>query len=367
MRIAFLIIVFLHGVIHSLGFLKGFQLKEIKELSLPLSKSMGLVWLVATALFVLYGALYLVNNKYAWLIGFLAVAVSQVLIILYWKDAKFGTIPNIVILIVSIMAYGHFNFQSLVKSETIKLLNSANSQNESILTKEDIAELPAPIITWLDRSGAIGKPFINVGRVVQKAELKMKPEQKEWMQAEAVQYTTIDKPSFIWTVDVKMNSLLYFQGRDKFENGEGEMMIKMNSLINVVDEKGEKLDEGTMQRYLGEMVWFPSLALSPYITWEEVNDTVAKATMDYEVKKASGTFYFNKAGDFEKYIAMRFMGNEEDATRHEWVLLVDKYSAFEGIKVPSKMNATWMLQDKDWTWLKLEIMDIKYNESIPKL
>ncbi|MDN5330561.1 MAG: hypothetical protein PWP35_2348 [Bacteroidales bacterium] len=37
------------------------------------------------------------------------------------------------------------------------------------------------------------------------------------------------------------------------------MLIKVNSLIPVVNEKGNKLDEGTLQRYLGEIVWFPSL------------------------------------------------------------------------------------------------------------
>ena len=118
----------------------------------------------------------------------------------------------------------------------------------------------------------------------------MKPEQEKWMTASAIQYTTIDNPAFIWKVDVKMNSLLNFQGLDKFENGKGEMLIKINSLINVVNEQGKKLDEGTLQRYLGEMVWFPSLALSPYITWVQINDTTAKATMSYKGTHGSGTF-----------------------------------------------------------------------------
>jgi hypothetical protein len=27
------------------------------------------------------------------------------------------------------------------------------------------------------------------------------------------------------------------------------------------------------------------------------------------------------------------------------------------------MTATWKLEKEDWTWLKLEIKDIKYNEA----
>ena len=124
-----------------------------------------------------------------------------------------------------------------------------------------------------------------------------------------------------------MNSLLIFQGRDKFQNGKGGMLIKMNFLINIVNEQDEKLDEGTLQRYLGEMVWFPSLALSPFVTWEQINDTTAKAK------------------------------------RHDWTMIISDYKIFEGIKVPSIMTSTWKLDEGDWTWFKLEVTDIRYNKN----
>jgi len=59
---------------------------------------------------------------------------------------------------------------------------------------------------------------------------------------------------------------------------------------------------------------------------------------------------------------LRYKGNEADAKRYKWVLLVEEYKTFEGIKVPSRMTATWKLEKEDWTWLKLEVIDIKYNE-----
>ena len=163
-------------------------------------------------------------------------------------------------------------------------------------------------------------------------------------------------------MDVRINSFLRFRGRDKFEDGKGNMNKKMNSLINVVNEHGEKIDEGTLQRYLGEMVWFPSLALSPYITWEQMDNNTAKATMSYKGTSGSGTFYFNSNGDVTKFSALRFKGNEVEAKRYEWVMNITDYKIFEGIKVPAKMSSTWKLDDKDWTWLKLEVTDIKYNK-----
>lgn len=363
MKYLFGAIVFLHGLIHLLGFIKGFDLKEVKELTLPISKPMGIGWLVAVVIITTYGVLYFSNSKYSWLIGFAAVIVSQCLIIFYWKDAKFGTLPNIAILVVSIIAYAHFNFQELIQNEKADLFRRITNNSDRVMSETDFVDLPRPIIKWLNRSGMVGKPYIYLGKVTQKAAMKMKPDQDKWLEANAVQYTSIEVPSFIWTVDVKMNSLMNFQGRDKFENGKGEMLIKINSLINIVDEKGPKMNEGTIQRYLGEMVWFPSLALSPYITWQKIDEFTASATMNYNGTTGSGTFYFNAEGDFVKFSAMRYKGNEPDAQRYEWVLLVDEYKTFEGIVIPSKMTATWKLENEDWTWLKLEIEDLKYNDN----
>lgn len=363
MRIVFLIIVLLHGLIHLLGFVKGFGFKEVKELTLPISKPMGLVWLTSTILFLTYGFLYSVNSKYVWLVGFVTVAISQILIILFWKDAKFGTIPNFIILVISIELLGYFNFQKLVLQETNYLLNQNKIAKNKILNEEDLNELPEPVKNWLRNSGSVGKPYVSVGKVAQRLEMLMKPNSKKWMTATAIQYTSIDNPAFIWAVDVKMNSLLYFQGRDKFENGLGKMLIKLNSLINLVNEQGEKLNEGALQRYLGEMVWFPSLALSPYISWEQINDTTAKATMAYKGTSGSGIFYFNSNGDITKFSALRYKDNNAEAKRYDWIMNFSEHNTVEGKIVPVKMNSTWKLDEGDWTWLKLEVIYIKYNEN----
>lgn len=363
MRFAYIAIVILHGLIHLLGFVKGYGFKEVKELSLPISRIMGLFWLLASIMYLLYGYLLIVGNKYTWLIGFIAVLLSQILVIIFWKDAKYATILNIIILIVSTMSLGHYNFQKQIQEETNGILNSFKEPKGKVVSEKDIDDLPEPVQKWIRHTGIMGKSFINLGKVTQQAEMKMKPGQEKWMRANALQYTSIDDPAFIWTVDLKMNQVMYIKGRDKFENGKGEMLIKMNSLFNIVDERGEKLDEGTIQRYLGELVWFPSLALSPYITWEQVSDTSAIATMNYKGTSGSGTFFFNSDGDFIKYSAMRYQGNEPDAKRYEWVLLVKDYKTFEGVRVPAKMTATWKLDEGDWTWLKLEITDLKYNEN----
>ena len=116
-------------------------------------------------------------------------------------------------------------------------------------------------------------------------------------------------------------------------------------------------------RYLGEIVWHPSSALSDYISWEEINSTAAKATMSYGGVTASGTFKFDENGDFVSFEADRYYYRKEGSTLERWVITAKKnYKEFEGIRVPVTLSVTWKFETGDFTWYKLEIREINYNK-----
>lgn len=73
---------------------------------------------------------------------------------------------------------------------------------------------------------------------------------------------------------------------------------------------------------------------------------------------------FNENGDVLQFTALRYKDNTDEAKRYEWVMDILDYDIFEGVKVPSIMSSTWKLDEGDWTWLKLEVKDIKYNHHV---
>ena len=159
-----------------------------------------------------------------------------------------------------------------------------------------------------------------------------------------------------------MLPLVYLAGRDKLTDGQGEMIIKLLSLINVVNEKNnEKLNSGTMIRYLGEICWFPPAALNEYITWEEVDELTAKATMAINGEEVSGIFRFSENGEMKSFEAERYYGGGQDATLQRWVVETVETSTFNGYRVPGKSTVTWKLPEGDFTWLHLEITDLEVN------
>ncbi len=361
MRIAFLILIGLHGIIHLLGFFKAFQISDIEALSQPISRSFGILWLIGFVLFGLTLFLLIRNNVYWWSVGIVAIIVSQSLIFLFWQDAKFGSLPNIIILLVCIVGWSYFSFTQKIKEERETILSKCNVDKE-LFNQQRFDALPSPVQKWLTHSGVNKQPPIANVYLKQEVKMKLKPEQKEWIQASAEQYFTINPPAFNWSVDLHMNPFFSIQGRDKFEDGKGEMLMKILSIITVVDvQDNNKINEAALQRYLAEIVWFPSAALSTFIKWEYIDEQSARATLKYKETIGSGVFYFDKNGSFTKFSTMRYKDTDDDAQKYEWIAEVLENKVINGIIVPTKLNVTWKLEDINWNWLELEITELKYN------
>lgn len=75
-----------------------------------------------------------------------------------------------------------------------------------------------------------------------------------------------------------------------------------------------------------------------------------------------GTINFDEKGDFIKFIALRFKGNNTDAMHYPWILRLT-IILFEAIKMPSKKKPFWQPDKGYWTRLDLEITEIKFNKN----
>jgi hypothetical protein len=304
--------------------------------------------------------LFIAKKEWWWLFAFIAVILSQILIITSWQDAKFGMIPNIIILLVVIISFAIWQFQIQVEKETKEILLMENSSVKQIITEEMTKDLPLPVKKWLENSGVVGREIIQTVYLEQSGLMRLKPEQKEWIKSEAKQYFTTKKPSFIWSVKTTMKGLPVV-GRDLFKDGQGKMKIKLLGLLPVVDVyENQKTNQSTLQRYMGEIIWFPTAAISPYIKWEPIDEKSVKATMTYNETVGTGIYYFNENGEPTKFVAKRYKDvNDEKPT--EWMAEILEYRIFDGIKIPSKIEASWMIEEGKFIWYKFEIYDVRYN------
>ncbi len=255
-----------------------------------------------------------------------------------------------------------YRFRQLIQVEKNEIMRLPESSNTEEVTPSMVSSLPEPVQRWLNNSGVIGREVIKTVYLKQHLLMKLKLTQQNWSEGTAEQYFNTIQPAFHWQLSMDLFAGFGILGRDKFFNGKGAVLMKLMGLFTVAkEEDNEKINEGALQRYLAEIIWFPSAALSPYITWEAIDKTSARATMKYKGTTGSGIFQFDTNGNLQKFTAMRFMGSDPDSERKKWTGEVQEITEMNGVKIPSKMNITWSLDDGDWTWLKLEIIEIKYG------
>lgn len=98
-RTVFIVVVGIHGLIHLMGWAKAFGFAELPQLAQPISRPLGALWLAAAVLLAATAATIALWPRGWWLLGVLALIISQGVIVSSWSDAKFGTAANFVLLV----------------------------------------------------------------------------------------------------------------------------------------------------------------------------------------------------------------------------------------------------------------------------
>jgi hypothetical protein len=356
-----------HGIVHLLGFVKEWNLGRVGKFtehasihfSHSTSKVIGTLWVVACVLLLMSAFGYFSRKDWFWIVGVAGLIISQALIIIYWQDAKWGTVINVMLLIALIFSLAQISFKKKVKNEIGTLLQSTTA-DQSIISEEAVSTLPPIIQIWLRKSHVIGKPMPRSVHIIQKGTMRTDSE-SEWMAFDAEQNFTIDPPGFVWNATIHTDKLVDIVGRDKYANGQGNMLIKAASLVTIANSSGKEIDQGTMIRYMAELMWFPHAAVSNYLNWEQVDANHARVTMNYRGVSASGLYSFNADNMPIGFEAQRFGDFKGVYSKETWSVAVKGYQYFDGLPIGNESEVTWKLKDGDFTWLKLEISEIEYR------
>jgi len=350
LRIVTVLLLLVHGLIHLIGFVRPLRMPDA-------SRTIAALWLIVTITLVTAAVLRSMNRDAWWLAAGPAIVLSQVLIVLQWQDAWAGTVLNALLAVLVAAGAGTGRFHASNREHARALLAKAPTGQASVLRAGDVSELPPPVQRWLRTSGAVGRPRARTVRLRQRGGLRTAPDQA-YMRAEAEQYFIVDEPGFVWTVDVTMMGVVPVVGRDTYVDGGGRMFIKAAGLVTVADGTGPAFDQGTALRFLGEIPWFPSAALAPYIRWEALDDRHANATIAFKDVMASAVFEFDERGRVAGMTARRYYNGQSLET---WATPVTEWKTIRGIEMPVRGGAVWKLPAGDFDYYQWEILDVETN------
>lgn len=361
MKIIFIIIVFLHGLIHLLGFVKSFGIADIKEIGSNMSITIGLVWLMGAILFVAYGILHLLNFKFVWLIGLIAVLVSQFLVIRYWQDAKFAIIPNLVIFIVVLTHAGSFIMHNKFTGNIQTDFAKNNSLTTEILCQNDLAHLPHAVQKYLHYTGCVGKPKVKNFRAEFTGLMRSKPD-GGYLKLHSVQYNFMEQPSrYFYMTASKMG--LPSTGMHIYKHSQATFEVRLLNWLKVVDAKGEKMNQAETVTLINDMCFIaPATLIDRRIRWEEIDKTTVKAIFRNGNIVVSALLYFNSKGKLINFISTdRYHTDGKTYESYPWLTPVEQYKMLNGYMLPAKAKLIYQRPEGEFTYGELEFKSVQYN------
>lgn len=259
-------------------------------------------------------------------------------------------ISTIILVFISGKLFRFFQF----KNEVEQLFFESVNQSAKIFRYEQLSDLPEPVSRYFRHVLKDGQPYISYVRLTHDGQFKTGFD-KDWINIEGEQYFTSEKPGFIWK-----GTTALFTARDMYLGDRGRLVVTLFSLYNVVDGKGENYNEGELQRWLGESVWFPTNLLpSERIQWLPVNADSARLSFHYRTVAFSCLVTFNETGEITQMEMQRFMGDEN---RQNWLIKLADYKELNGVNVPTKAEAIWKLETGEFSYARFKVTKIEYDK-----
>jgi hypothetical protein len=357
LKYLFAFILLIHGLIHFMGFAKGFYYGNITQITKDISKPNAVVWFLVAILFVASTILFLLKKESWPYIAVVAVIISQILLITVWKDAKFGTIANIIVLLVAFATWSSQRFESTFSKDVKAQLLTTNNIQTDLLTEADIQSLPLPVQKYMRYCAVVNKSKVKNMKVIFDGEMRDKG--KDFFKFTSVQYNFFDDPTRLFFMKGKMFGITV-PGYHCYQNVTATMQIKLFGIINVVNIKGEILNKAETVRVFNDMcLMAPATLIDKRIEWTAIDSLSAKAIFTNGVNKITATLYFNEQGKL-----VNFTSDDRsaiDMKQYRFSTPIKDYSELNGINIWKYGEAVWHYPDGDFVYGKFYLKSIEYN------
>jgi hypothetical protein len=357
MRIVFVLLLIVHGVIHFMGFAKAFQWGNMVQFTKEISRPMGILWFFVGLLFLLTALGMFLRKEWWPYLGIAAVVLSQGLIFTVWADAKYGTIANVIILFTAIVGNCNLAFEGSFKKDVAAAMKTVAPIND-VVNQEDLDPLPLCVQKYLSYVGVVGKPKVYNMKIVFQGEMREK--NKDWFHFTSEQYNFMATPKRLFFMKARVMGLPTY-GYHKYNEQSADMRIKLLSIFSVVDLDEPELYPTETVTFFNDLCLFaPAALIDKRITWVTLDSLSAKATFNNNGTSISAVLYFNEKGQL-----VNFMSNDRysvaEMKTFPFSTPAGDYKNVNGYQLPTYGEGTWHYPEGKFVYGKFRVVDIVYN------
>lgn len=358
MKFIIAVLILFHGLIHFMGFAKALNYGDMKQLTIPISKPVGMMWMATAFIFIATVILFLMKKEYWWMIAVPAVIISQIVIVMSWKDAKFGTIANILILIVAILSWGSSHFENVFRKDVAANLQKSNALAAEVLSETDIQHLPPLVKRYLTYVGVVNKPKVKNVQIL--FEGKMRDKGKDYFSFNSEQYNFFYEPTRLFFMKGKMSGIIV-PGYHRYVNGTATMDIRLFGLFPVVQKSGDVMNKAETVTLFNDMCLLaPATLIDKRIQWQPSDSNSVKAVFTNRGITISAVLYFNSEGQLINFISTDRIA-VSDMKSYPFSTPVHAYKNINGFNLMSEGDAVWHYPEGDFVYGKFKLKDLKYN------
>jgi hypothetical protein len=364
LRYFFAFVLFMHGIIHFMGFSKAFGYGKFTQLSLEISKTAGVFWIITALLFIGSTIFFLMKVQWWWMVAIIAITLSQVLIFTDWQDAKYGTIANAIILLAVVMSFGEWNFSRSYRADVQQELKRTRTLQPELLTEEDIVILPVLIQNYLRYVGVVDQPKVHNMKVVFEGEMRQKG--KDWFHFTSDQFNFFDVFTRLFFMEANMYGMKV-PGYHRYKDGKGTMDIRLFGLVPVNKTKGAELNQAETVTMFNDMCLLaPATLIDKRIQWQPVDNSSVKATFTVNEITISAILHFNSKGQLVNFVSDdRYI--LPGGMRYRFSTPVRAYKNINGYNLNSEGEAVWQYPEGEFTYGKIRIIDVQYNKGLVEM
>jgi hypothetical protein len=197
---------------------------------------------------------------------------------------------------------------------------------------------------------------VRAVRTAERGEMRMSP-QARWIPFTAEQFTDARRSSFRWDARLDPGKIASPMVTDAYEEGHGRLVVKLGGVLPVKKITGPDADKGELQRYLSSIAFCPPILLNHSSLDCAV---VGPLTLRLRDRDASAAIDIDIGDDGRPFGCRadrpRMVGKKTVMT--PWSASCSEFREWEGLRVPTRLEASWHLPEDRFVYFRAEIMSL---------
>lgn len=348
------VVAVLHGLVHLVG----------------LDRPDAVAWVLASVLMVATGVLLAARVRTWWLVGAVAVVLSQYLVVTAWPEAAAGTVANALVAVAvayGLAADGPWSLPAEYRRRARAALRGADAPaaTERLVTEADLAALPIPVAGYLRATGTVGRPRVRGFRATIHGRIRATADEL-WMPWTGEQVDTFgEHPHRYFRMDATMRGLPVAV-LHTYADGAARMRVRAAGVVPVVDQGGDILLAAETVTVLNDLcVLAPAAILDAPIIWSDVRDRSVVARYATADATVSATLVFDdqhRLVDFVSEDRYRDRADHSGFDRVRWSTPLADYAEFGGRRLSTRGAGRWHPDGSEppYDYLEFHVDDIAY-------